>query len=370
MDRRQFFSVAALLAMPVAGCAPGPDPAEAWREPGAGETDVRRFALAHAILAPNPHNRQPWLVRLEGDDGLILRIDRQRLLPATDPFSRQIVVGCGAFLELLSLAAGARGHIAEIQPFPQGQPEDRLDDRPFALVRFRPGGAKDPLFDQILNRRTHRGAFEARSVPTDELDAIAAGATEAGLRVLYRNSDLEAARRLANEAWVREVRTPAALQESIDLMRIGAAEIAAHRDGIALSGPAMEALKAVGLISREALAKPGTIAYDQSLTFAEPQTRTAAAFLWLIAPGNSRLDQIASGRAYARLALTATGRVIAHHPMSQALQEYPEIADLKARMDRMAGVIGTERLQMFIRLGYAKPDGPAPRRGLAAHLEA
>ena len=33
-----------------------PDAAAAWRDPGKGETDIRRRALSYALLAPNPHN--------------------------------------------------------------------------------------------------------------------------------------------------------------------------------------------------------------------------------------------------------------------------------------------------------------------------
>ena len=34
-----------------------------WRSPDS-ETDMRRFMLAHALLAPNPHNLQPWIADL------------------------------------------------------------------------------------------------------------------------------------------------------------------------------------------------------------------------------------------------------------------------------------------------------------------
>ena len=79
---------------------------------GSGETDPRRRALAHAILAPNAHNMQPWLVDLSEADVITLYIDRTRLLPETDPFSRQIVISHGTFLELLVLAAAAEGYSA------------------------------------------------------------------------------------------------------------------------------------------------------------------------------------------------------------------------------------------------------------------
>ena len=81
--------------------APSDEARIAWREAGTPAEYRRRF-LSYALLAPNPHNRQPWLVRLDGEDSLTLFCDLDRRLPETDPFDRQIVLGCGAFLELLS----------------------------------------------------------------------------------------------------------------------------------------------------------------------------------------------------------------------------------------------------------------------------
>ena len=114
--------------------------------------DPRLFALSHAILAPNPHNRQPWMVRLDGEDGLTLFVDTERLLPHTDPFSRQIVVGLGCFLETLVIAAAEKGLAVDIDPFPEGEDAAALDGRPVASCRFRPGAASDPLFSQVPYR--------------------------------------------------------------------------------------------------------------------------------------------------------------------------------------------------------------------------
>ena len=130
-------ALALLAAAPFAGCGASPDDyAASWRAPGAGETDPRRFALAHAILAPNPHNTQPWLVELRGADEMLLYCDLERRLPFTDPLDRQITMGCGAFLELYRIAAAQQGRVAQIVPFPDGAPEARLDARPLAQVRF------------------------------------------------------------------------------------------------------------------------------------------------------------------------------------------------------------------------------------------
>src|SRR3982751_1457725 len=81
-------------------------PAEAveiWRGPGS-EPDARKRAIAYAVTAPNPHNRQPWLLDLRTPDTITLYCDVERLLPQTDPFGRQILIGHGAFLELLVMA--------------------------------------------------------------------------------------------------------------------------------------------------------------------------------------------------------------------------------------------------------------------------
>jgi hypothetical protein len=43
--------------------------------------DIRLDALRYAILAPNPHNLQPWRFRLEGDDSVAILHDPERRLP-------------------------------------------------------------------------------------------------------------------------------------------------------------------------------------------------------------------------------------------------------------------------------------------------
>ena len=100
---------------------------------------------------------------------ILLRCDATRLLPQTDPFSRQIMMSHATFLELLDIAARERGLRAETTLFPEGAfgPE-RIDARPVARVRLVPDTAvaKDPLFGQFLLRHTNRNVYElARPVP-------------------------------------------------------------------------------------------------------------------------------------------------------------------------------------------------------------
>jgi hypothetical protein len=76
-----------------------------------------------------------------------------------------------------------------------------------------------------------------------------------------------------------------------------------------------------------------------------------------------------AGRAYARVQLAATAHGVSLHPLQQALQEYPEqarpYAAIRALLDAPAPAA---TVQMWARAGFAPPVGPAPRRGVDAHL--
>ena len=115
-----------------------------WAAAG-GYSEPRMKALSHAILAPNPHNRQPWLVDLKTDGQVTLYVDQARLLPHTDPFSRQIVAGLGCFLELLTLAAAQDGYNVRLDLFPDGEDAAGLDARRVAVAHFDKGaGVAEP----------------------------------------------------------------------------------------------------------------------------------------------------------------------------------------------------------------------------------
>lgn len=374
-NRRHVLELLALapLGASLGACAGGSDYAGAWRSPGAGEQDPRRFALAHAILAPNPHNMQPWLVELQGTDSLVFSPDLTRLLPVTDPPNRQITIGCGAFLELFDMAAREQGYRSEITLWPQGEPQPNLDARPIAQVRLVKDAsvARDPLFAHITARRTNREPFDAGRIPTEAaVQPIAAAAAPLTARYALDTSTVSAIRDLSWRGWTREFATPAANLESVKVMRIGNREIAEHRDGLMLNGPMIEALHAAGVITPKTLMDPNSQASKQGAAMWKKLADTATGFVWLAGADNSRATQIAAGRAYARMNLTATAGGLGMHPWSMALQEYPEMADLYREAQGLLGGATAAPVQMVARIGYGRTVGPTPRRGVAAILKA
>jgi hypothetical protein len=324
--------------------------------------------MAYGLLAPNPHNMQPWMADLREPGVVTLYADPARLLPVTDPFNRQIVIGCGGFLELMRMSAAEQGYEATIVPFPQGEAEPRLDARPFARVTFTRGGVRDALFAHVLARRTSRIPFDARPVPPVAAGRIVS-ASLPGVQADYAldPARVTALRALVYEAARVESYTPDAAHESCQRTFIGAADIAAHRYGVSVDGPAIEAVHALGLLTQAKMEQPGTWAFNSALSFLKSLSDTAQGFVWLTTPGNSRAQQVLAGRGYLRVNTQAAAEGLAMHPWSQALQEYPTMADLYARARKALAPEGG-RVQMLVRIGYAKPVAPAPRRGLAAQI--
>jgi hypothetical protein len=382
MDRRNFIRLVGggtviAAGMSLAGCSRAypPEAVAAWNGPG-NEADPRRWILAYAILAPHSHNLQSWQADLRTPGEITLTCDPTRLLPETDPFSRQIMMSHGTFLELLDIAARERGLRAEIELFPQGEYGPRaIDGRPVARIRLvaDAGVARDPLFAQILARRTNREAYDAqRPVPDAAWQAMAAAAAaQPGLH--FGQIDAGAApalarhRAIAAEAWRIELETPRTMLESYKVLRVGAAEIAQHRDGLSLMDPMVVAMARLGLFDRSKAPAPDDFAVRSQIEDFNAKLATTPAFLWLVSDGNDRRTQVAAGRAYARVQLAATAHGVAMQPLQQALQEYPEQAGPHAEIRELLGAPAPSRtVQMWARVGYAPSVQPAPRRGVDA----
>ncbi len=332
---------------------------------GPAPADVRLDALRHAILAPNPHNRQPWLLRLADSDRVVVSCDLDRRLPQTDPFDRQITIGFGCFLELARIAAAERGYRMGIQAFPEGEPQPRLDDRPVAVLTFRrdDGVTRDSLFAQISLRRSTKEPYDlARPVGAEAFAALArAGGEGVAMAGTAEPQRVAALREVALRAGSIEASTARTHRESVDLMRIGHREIDASPDGIDLGGPLIEGLRLAGQMSREQLADPASATFKAGMDHNLAVYGSVPAYLWIKTAGNSRAEQLAAGRAYVRANLAATALGLCMHPASQALQEFPEMREPFERMHALLGAGGTERVQMLARIGYGPSVPPSPR---------
>ncbi|PHS15899.1 MAG: twin-arginine translocation pathway signal protein [Kangiella sp.] len=372
MHRRNFLKVVGSSSVILAastsmiGCSTisGPSADQPWHIAGSNYKDFRMRALSWAILAPNPHNRQPWLVKMIGADSLVLSLDTERMLPETDPYNRQIMIGMGCFSELLRLAAAEDGYHLVIDWFPDGVVSETgtLDNRAIASIQFVKGAEPDGLFKQVSKRRSFKKEFLDKIIDSNILNKIEDAQIEGALINLNNESIfVEKMRKLTIKAMDVELSTERTYLESINLLRIGSDEVKANPDGISLNGYSFTILRMLGLFTHEDARDMNSSGYKQSAEDLLSVLDSAYGYVWITTPGNNRLDQIKAGQNYLRVNLKVTELGLKIHPISQSLQEYDEMGGSMENVNKLTGVNAPERLQMLARLGYGEDISASPR---------
>jgi hypothetical protein len=220
------------------------------------------------------------------------------------------------------------------------------------------------VLDQVLRRRTNRQAYEPRQPSPAALQAIVESVQSFPVRAGISGNEpvlLERHRAIAKEAWRIELLTSRTLMESYRWLRIGPGEIAAHRDGISVNSPMVRAMTALGLFDRSKPPGDGDASVRSQLKDFDEKIDATPAFFWLVTEGNDRSTQVNAGRAYVRAQLAATSQGLAMHPLSQALQEYPEQAKPYADIHQLlAAPARASRCRCGHAWGTHRRSGPPP----------
>jgi hypothetical protein len=112
---------------------------------------------------------------------------------------------------------------------------------------------------------------------------------------------------------------------------------------------------------------PDSTAFRQGRTATTAPIATAMAHIWTVTSDNTRATQIAAGRDWLGSTSPAWRKGWGSIPLSQALQEYPEMAEVYDTVHaRFAPAGGT--VQMLCRLGYGPEIGPTPRWPVEAKI--
>jgi hypothetical protein len=193
-------------------------------------------ALRYGITAPSAHNTQPWRIELDSDTEARLYLDQERLLPATDPPGRQVHISHGTLIEMTAVAATSLGYRTDVELLPEGEmspPE--FGTKLTAILRLvaEPGLAVDPLFSQILSRRSSRLAHRGPPLTDEERNRIRTQARFAGVEVGWVPQDLLATvLDIAARAMTIEVDDRAVFDETLRWFRFSEREISEKGDGL------------------------------------------------------------------------------------------------------------------------------------------
>lgn len=369
MKRRDFIKIisasGAVLTLP--------NPVEACEQASNlhSPDDIRLKVLAYACLAPNAHNIQPWRIKLGESLGLELYVDPARLLPETDPPARQIHISQGTFLENLDIAAREFGYSVKINYFPQGMyGNDVLEDKAVAHVSLQRQKVQQEsqLFPYLTQRQSNKRVYDKRPIETSVLQRLRSLEIPKGM-ALHIEDEPQRVKQIAAfcaQAMAIENQSQAREMETIHMFRFTDDEARAKCDGLTVAqtgktGFSKWLVEAFFISRHKAEADPQQFS-DEGTALAKQQAESAAAFAWITTENNQRIDQVLCGRFYEYLHLHTSALNLAQHPMSQILQEYPDMRQLQSEFKHFIGLSEGHTVQMLMRLGYAAPVPYTMRR--------
>lgn len=327
-------------------------------------------ALRFGITAPSPHNTQPWRIELVSGTQARLFFDPGRRLPETDPPGRQGHIGHGTLIEMTAIAATSLGYRLEADILPEGEmtvPE--FGTRPTAVLRLAPapGQPVDPLFAQVLTRRSSRLPHQGPPVTDEERAGIEKQAQFSGVEVGWvPPGKLARVLDIAAQAMAIEVDDRVLFDETLRWFRFSDREIAEKGDGLHLDTSGLHGLP-LWLGRRFTTPRTWHASYNRRpyLKGFTDSARSTRALLTLTTPTNTMRDWITTGRAYMRAQLAAAEFGLRFQPISQVLQEYRQMDQLRGEMNTLMGVAEPTKLQMLVRVGRTSQPGLSPRRDLS-----
>lgn len=346
------------------------------------QTDLLWRHLARvAARYPSPHNTQPLRLRVDDPRTATILFDRTAALPAHPLGVLFGHVTVGVYLECLSVAAHASGHVLDVdlvegpvRPLDAGQPDDPGQPGPeapagrwqrVARVSLVDVGTRvDDLDPGLLERRrTSRLPYDGRDVAPYVLRRVADECVAAGHRFATSGHAPTVAEVVAldQEALFDDLRTPLVRHELAQWVRTSERAARASRDGFS-----PRTLGTPGPLLRAVLTHPrfwlGGPAAALTRRVRRGGSRGTPRVAWLRGPLRDEPDAVAAGRLLLRVWLVLTEEGVAVHPYG-SLVTGPRALP---RFHRLVGELGQDGLGtwMILRLGHSAEPPCSLRRPL------
>ncbi len=359
----------------ISGIFESPKYLEPWQKTYSQKFDDPRIRLAaHGMLSANGHNMQPWKIRLDKDDPMVfyLYADSDRLTKEVDPFARQMMITQGTFLEYVNIAGEELGYKIAVELFPEGgYNEQKLSEsmkiKPVAkimLTKDKPQSS--PLYDFMFMPDTNRAAYQSTKLTSEQLkqlENISDGANMP-IKIFQDKENIDKLGSYAMKGATIEAGVNRVMQESKNIFRANEYQKNKYRYGFSVEGQGTSGIMRhlmQGLVTLFPSMNSGKAASDLFIQYTRTSVDNTPAYAMIITGDNSRSSQVKSGMLYSRLILTARRLGFVMQPLSQVLEEYPEMKEQYSSIHRdYASGGGT--IQMLVRLGKPTKEVPQSMR--------
>jgi hypothetical protein len=337
-------------------------------------SDPRIRLTAVGLLAANNHNMQPWKIKLDKENPMVfyLYADSSCVTNEVDPLYRQMMITQGTFLEYVRVAGKKQGWNTEIKLFPDGNYKESdilnsMDTKPVAKITLSKTNQTDSkLYDAMYMADTNRGAYQQEQLTSSQITALESLSSEKNvtIKLFTKKDDLNKIGTYALKSATVEAGVARVMDESNVIFRANEYQKNKYRYGYSVEGQGATGFKKnilQGLLTLVPSLNTGKGATKNFISYTKISVENTPAYAMIITDGNSRVEQVESGMLYSRLVLTGHTQGLVMQPLSQVLEEYPEMKDLYNEFKQIyAPENGT--VQMLFRVGKPTIDAPVTMR--------
>lgn len=367
--------IALLSLFIISGAFESPKYLEPWQKTYSQKFDDPRIQLvSHGLLAANGHNMQPWKIQLDKDNPMVfyLYADSGRLTNEVDPFARQMMITQGTFLEYVKIAGDELGYKAAVELFPDGSYDEQnlqesMKIKPVAkimLTKDKP--QNNPLYDSMFLPDTNRAAYQSNKLTSEQIDQLEDINTDVNMsiKIIQDKENIEKLGSYAMKGATIEAGVNRVMQESETIFRANEYQKNKYRYGFSVEGQGTSGIVRhimQGLVTLFPSMNSGKAASDLFIQSTRTSVDNTPAYAMIITKDNSRSSQVKSGMLYSRLILTAHSLGFVMQPLSQVLEEYPEMKEPYNSIHREYASDGGT-IQMLVRLGKPTKEVPQSMR--------
>jgi len=334
-------------------------------------------AIAYGVTAPSPHNTQSWYLDTLSSTEMMLYV--KHVLPETDPPARQIHIGAGCFIELVSVGMSKEGYETKVEYFPQGDYKvlnNELADKPVAKISLVKNSKleKDVLYDYIYQRGTNRKPYTGEMITNSEFEKIKTlmGSSYCFMIFFTGETQMRPYLDIFSKAMEIETRTKATNEETRKMFRFSEKELADKKDGISLPQMGYEGF--ILKVATKSMNEGDSLTWHSEKTFKATMKginkgiESSKGLIFFKTTTNKKLDWVKSGRDYARFNIAVVKLGIVVHPYNQVIQEYMEMNELQEGFKNLIKTENDEKIQMIVRIGRAESSYRSWRKNVEDYI--
>ena len=255
-----------------------------------------------------------------------------------DPFARQMMITQGTFLEYVHIAGDELGYQTEIELFPEGGYNEQdlfesMKTKPVAKVTLsKTNPQSNSLYDLMFLPDTNRAAYQSTGLTSNQINELEGINSDTGLslNIFQDEENLNKLNVYTMQGAKIEAGVSRAMKESEIIFRANEYQKNKYRYGFSVEGQGTSGIMRhviQGLVTIFPSMNSGKNASDRFIQSTQKSVDSTPAYALILSKDNSRPSQVKSGMLYSRLILTAHQLGFVMQPLSQALEEYPEMKE-------------------------------------------